>query len=147
MPALRELIGRYGVDVATHLDRDADIPVLTAPQIQGDVSIRPVRRPRFWHRHLDRHWWPVERPIPPEGVAVITGGEGHQHRLLPGPGRFDWVTVSSRPLLIGILTVPAGCEQYLAHDQHGYLGIGPGTYEVGRQREWTPATHWRNVLD
>jgi hypothetical protein len=46
-------------------------------------------------------------------------------------------------LLIGILTVPARGEQYLAHDQHGYLGIGPGTYEVGRQREWTPPTSAR----
>jgi hypothetical protein len=44
MPALRELISRHGIDVAAHLDRDADIPVLTGPQAQGDISIRPVGR-------------------------------------------------------------------------------------------------------
>jgi hypothetical protein len=185
MPALSELITRYGVDVATHLDRDADIPVLTKPQIQGDVSIRPVRR-RLWGRRFYRQWidgrgwvsarWvePRERefrrarsqrtaitPVPPEGVVVSTGREGHEHRLLPGPARFDPVQlapawryatdVSERLLLIGILTVPAGCEQYLAHDEHGYLGIGPGTYEVGRQRELTRSTRtnsrWSLILD
>jgi hypothetical protein len=61
---------------------------------------------------------------------------------------FSW---SGSSPLIGILTAPAGCEQYLAHDEHGYLGIGPGTYEVGRQREWTPSTlagaGWRSVQD
>jgi hypothetical protein len=185
MSMLGELIARYGVDVATHLDRDADIPVLTRPQIQGDVSIRPVRR-RLWGRRFYREWidgygwvsarWvkPRERefrrvrsqrpaitPVPPEGVVVSAGREGHEHRLLPGPARFDPVQlhpcwryatdVSERFLLIGILTVPAQCEQYLAHDEHGYLGIGPGTYEVGRQREWTPSdrtsSHWGRILD
>jgi hypothetical protein len=177
MPALGELITRYGVDVATHLDRDADIPMLTRPQIQGDVSIRPVRR-RLWGRRFSRQWiyghwvgkthgrwvsarWvgprrarsqrPAITPVPPEGIVVSTGREGHEHRLLPGPARFDPVQLDpawqysarllEQPfLLIGILTVPAGGEQYLAHDEHGYLGIGPGTYEVGRQREWTPST-------
>ncbi len=184
MPALGELITRYGVDVATHLDRDADIPVLTRPQIQGDVSIRPVRR-RLWGRRLYRQWidgrgwvsarWvepregefrrarsqrPAITPVPPEGVVVSAGRDGHEHRLLPGPARFDPVqlapawrysTLAERSLLIGILTVPARCEQYLAHDEHGYLGIGPGTYEVGRQREWTPSTRagsgWGLILD
>jgi hypothetical protein len=185
MSMLGELITRYGVDVATHLDRDADIPVLTRPQIQGDVSIRPVRR-RLWGRRFYRQWidgrgwvsarWvePRERefrrarsqrpaitPVPPEGVVVSAGREGHEHRLLPGPARFDPVRlhprwkyatdVSERLLLIGILTVPAQCEQYLAHDEHGYLGIGPGTYEVGRQREWTPSDRtgspWGRILD
>jgi hypothetical protein len=190
MSALGELITRYGVDVAPHLDRDADIPVLTKPQIQGDVSIRPVRR-RLWGRRFYREWidgrgwvsarWvrppdrerefrrvrsqrPAITPVPPEGVVVSTGSEGHEHRLLPGPAWFDPVQlapawrylpdVSERLLLIGILTVPAGCEQYLAHDEHGYLGIGPGTYEVGRQREWTPSatstragSRWGRILD
>jgi hypothetical protein len=143
MPALRELIRRYGVDVGTHLDRDADIPVLTAPQVQGDVSVRPVRRRRQ-----------AVTPLPPQGVVIATGREGHEHRLLPGPARFDPAAGPARSLLrIGTLTVPADCEQYVAHDQHGYLGIGPGTYELGRQREWTPPparirrARWRNILD
>jgi hypothetical protein len=161
MAALHELISRYGVEVDGNLDREADIPVLTSPQIQGDVSIRPIRR-RVAGRRMSGHrvqdggitwrwvrgrwvrrrdaggWRPAVTPIPAVGIVVSTGREGHEHRLLPGPARFDLVISPGPALLIGILTVPAGCEQYLAHDQHGYLGIGPGTFEVGCQREWVP---------
>jgi hypothetical protein len=164
MPALHELISRYRADVAAHLDRDADIPVLTGPQAQGDVAIRPVRRwpvPASGSRsrgrraasHFRRRAAAVT-PIPASGLVVAMGREGHEHRLLPGPARFDLVRPSPDELLIGILTVPAGGEAYLAHDQHGYLGIGPGTYEVGGQREWTPPPRrkprqsiWQRVMD
>ncbi len=185
MSALHELISRYGVEVDAHLDREADIPVLTGAQIQGDVSVRPVRRRRWGLRsrgHLVHHggihwswvrgrwvgrrrpdrWKSAVTPIPAAGLVVSTGREGHEHRLLPGLARFDAVISAADPsLLIGILTVPAGCEAYLAHDQHGYLGIGPGSYEVGRQREWRPPlfgpagrrpslsgpSGWRRILD
>ncbi len=166
MSALHELISRYGMDVDAHLDRDADIPVLTGPQAQGDIGIRPVRLPSAGGSRFRRRWAggrsvggrsvggrsvgsgraPAVTPIPAQGVVVATGQEGHEHRLLPGPGRFDPVRPSPGSLLIGILTVPAGCDAYLAHDQHGYLGIGPGTYEVGGQREWTPEA-WQPVID
>jgi hypothetical protein len=151
MSALHELISQYGMDVDAHLDRDADIPVLTGPQAQGDIGIRPVRpRPqggsRFRRRPVGGRRTPAVTPIPAGGVVVASGQEGHEHRLLPGPARFDLVRPFRGSLLIGILTVPAGCEAYLAHDQHGYLGIGPGTYEVGSQREWTPES-WQPVED
>jgi hypothetical protein len=152
MSALHELISRYGMDVDAHLDRDADIPVLTGPQAQGDIGIRPVRpKPAGGGRFRRLRVGGGRRgaavtPIPAGGIVVATGQEGHEHRLLPGPARFDAVHPFSGLLLIGILTVPAGGEAYLAHDQHGYLGIGPGTYEVGGQREWTPES-WRLVED
>ena len=152
MSALHELISRYGMDVDAHLDRDADIPVLTGPQAQGDIGIRPVHpQPVGGSRFRRLRAGSARRasavtPIPAGGVVVATGQEGHEHRLLPGPARFDPVHPLSDSLLIGILTVPAGGEAYLAHDQHGYLGIGPGTYEVGGQREWTPES-WQRVED
>jgi hypothetical protein len=152
MSALHELISRYGMDVDAHLDRDADIPVLTGPQAQGDIGIRPAQ-PRQEGGGLLRRLrvgsgrrGAAVTPIPAGGVVVATGQEGHEHRLLPGPARFDPVRQFPGSLLIGILTVPAGGEAYLAHDQHGYLGIGPGTYEVGGQREWTPES-WQRVAD
>jgi hypothetical protein len=151
MSALHELISQYGIDVDAHLDRDADIPLLSGPQAQGDIGIRPVP-PRqeggswFRMRRVGSGLRAAVTPIPAGGVVVATGQEGHEHRLLPGPARFDVVHPFSGSLLIGILTVPAGGEAYLAHDQHGYLGIGPGTYEVGRQREWTPQS-WQPVQD
>ena len=152
MSALHELISRYGMDVDAHLDRDADIPVLTGPQAQGDIGIRPVRpQPaggslfRRLRAGSSRRAAAVTA-IPAGGIVIATGQEGHEHRLLPGPARFDPVHPFSGSLLIGILTVPAGGEAYLAHDQHGYLGIGEGTYEVGGQREWTPES-WQRVED
>jgi hypothetical protein len=152
MSALHELISRYGMDVDAHLDRDADIPVLTGPQAQGDIGIRPIHpRPAGGSPFSRLRVGSGRRaaavtPIPAGGVVVATGQEGHEHRLLPGPARFDRVRPLSDSLLIGILTVPAGGEAYLAHDQHGYLGIGPGTYQVGGQREWTPES-WQRVED
>jgi hypothetical protein len=152
MSALHELISRYGMDVDAHLDRDADIPLLIGPQAQGDIGIRPVQPRPVGGSRLRRlrvgsgRRGAAVTPIPAGGVVVATGQEGHEHRLLPGPARFDPVDPFSGSLLIGILTVPAGGEAYLAHDQHGYLGIGPGTYEVGGQREWTPES-WQRVED
>jgi len=129
---LAELITRHGVDVDPHLDRDADIPVHAGPQAQGDVSILPVTTKA------------ATTPIPAEGVVVATGREGHEHRLLPG-GFYDPAPQTPGSLVLGTLTVPEGVEQYLAHDQHGYMGIAPGTYRVGGQREW--AGEWQRVAD
>lgn len=132
MATLAELTSTYGVDVLEHLDRQADIPVLSGPQIQGDISILPVATA------------PATTPIPPYGVVVATGREGHAHRLLPG-GFFDAASRRTGSLVIGTLTVPDGIEQYLAHDEHGYTGIAPGTYQVGGQREY--AGEWQSVAD
>ncbi len=38
-------------------------------------------------------------------------------------------------LQLATLTVPDGQVAYLAHPEHGYMGVGPGTYEIRRQRE------------
>ena len=87
---------------------------------------------------------PATTPIPSGGVVVAAGREGHDHRLLPG-GFFDFAPRRPGQLVIGTLTVPEGAEQYLAHDEHGYTGIAPGTYQVGGQREF--AGEWRAVAD
>lgn len=130
MAKLAELITTHGRDVFDWLDRDVDIPVLSGPQAQGDVSILPVTTTQ------------ATTPIPKQGVVVATGQGGHDHVLLPG-GFFD--RASSDDLTVGTLTVPDGVDQYLAHDEHGYTGIAPGTYRIGSQREW--AGTWRAVAD
>ena len=33
------------------------------------------------------------------------------------------------------VVVPDGATAYVAHPEHGYMGVGPGVYEVRRQRE------------
>jgi hypothetical protein len=39
------------------------------------------------------------------------------------------------PLDLGVLTVAEGAVAYLAHPEHAYSGIAPGTYLLRRQRE------------
>ena len=56
----------------------------------------------------------------------------------PGCGDFG-------DLVLGVLTVPGGTRAVLAHPEHGFLEIDPGTYQIGRQREY--AGEWRMVAD
>lgn len=120
MRTVAELIESTGVDVLDYLDREASVPVLTAPQIQGDVSFLPIADSRR-----------AVTPIPAAGVVVASGREGHDHRLVGG-GFFDR---NEGGVQIGVLTVPDGAEVYAAHDEHGFMGFGPGSYRIGRQRE------------
>jgi hypothetical protein len=46
---------------------------------------------------------------------------------------------------VGVFTVTEGATAYLAHPEHGYMGIAPGTYTVRRQRE--QADEIRQVAD
>ena len=48
-------------------------------------------------------------------------------------------------LTLGVLTVTEGASALLSHPEHGYLSITPGTYRIGRQREF--AGEWRMVAD
>jgi len=131
MPTLEQLIARHGADVLAHVlehyDREVDIPVTDQPQIQGDVSVLPVT-----HLDIPR----ARTPLPAGGVAVMRGVNGGNTHSLHGDGpvRYDPVT-SGGGLILGVLTVPDGATAWLAHPEHGYLRIGPGTYEIGRQRE------------
>lgn len=128
---LNELINRYSTDVLEHLDREVNIPVLDTPQIQGDVSILPVTTA------------PATTPIPRPGVAVVRGEIGGNTHSLHGDGFFDFA--AGEGLVLGTLTVPDGGEVHMAHPEHGFMGFAPGTYRVGRQREW--AGEWRQVAD
>lgn len=130
MNTLAELIDTYGRDVYAWLDRETTIPILDGPQAQGDINIRPVTTTA------------ATTPIPNQGVVVATGQGGHDHVLVPG-GFFD--RSSGDSLVVGTLTVLDGTVQYLAHDEHGYTGIAPGTYEISQQREY--AGEWRVVAD
>lgn len=122
MRTVEELINTTGVDVLEHLDRQATVPVLRDPQIQGDVSILPIE---------DRT---ADKPIPAAGVVVATGRGGHDHRLI-GAGCFSPSPSRAGSLEIGVLTVPEGGEVFMAHDEHGFMGFAPGSYVIGRQRE------------
>lgn len=122
---VQEAIDRHGVDVLNHLDRSVTIPVLDGLQFQGDVAVVPSSTAA------------ASAPIPESGVAVVRGENGGNTHMLvaDGPVFFDAVDASPESLVLGELTVPEGSTAYLAHPEHAYSGIAPGSYELRRQRE------------
>lgn len=125
MKTLGEAIEVHGIDVDEHLDRQMTIPVLTGLQAQGDVMVVP--RPALGA---------ALKAVPRDGVPVVRGEfGGHTHTLLAeGEVAVDAVDREAG-LDIGVLTVAEGAVAYLAHPEHAYSGIGPGTYVLRRQRE------------
>lgn len=123
---ITDLIATHGVDVDPHLDRQATVPVSTGLQRQGDIIVIPAPAVRVGAT--------AEKSVPQCGVAVVRGeAGGNTHLLLAdGPVRYD---PAPADLTLGVLTVDAGATAYLAHPEHGYAGIGPGTYVIRRQRE------------
>lgn len=125
---IADAINRHGVDVLDHLDRTATIPVLTGLQMQGDLAVVPMVRAG----HTT-----ATTPVPVGGVPVVRGENGgHTHTLLAeGDVRWDTREANASSLTLGVLTVGDGATAYLAHPEHAYSGIGPGCYEIRRQRE------------
>lgn len=128
MQTLATLIDRHGVDVLDHLDRDVTVPVLAGLQFQGDVAVIPTASS-------------IEgEPVPTAGIPVVRGESGGNTHLLiaDGPGVM-WAQAPERrdptALDLGTVTVPAGSIAYLAHPEHAYAGIAPGSYVIRRQRE------------
>lgn len=130
-----EAITTYGVDVLQHLDRDVEIPTVTTAACQGDVSILRVTKD------------PATAVVPQAGVAVVRGENGGNTHSLHGQGPIMWEVArqAEGSLLLGRLTVPEGSEAVMAHPEHGFLAIAPGTYEIGRQREYRG--EWALVAD
>jgi hypothetical protein len=120
---LGQLIDRHGVDVLDHLDRQVEVPVLDSLQFQGDLAVIP------------RNGAVIGITVPAAGIPVIEAvGSGHEHRLLPGAegtAQFQPAAFAGQDIGYLEVTEPA----YLAHPEHGYLGIAAGSYVLRRQRE------------
>jgi hypothetical protein len=125
---VNDLIAVHGVDIDPHLDRGALVPVSTGLQRQGDIVIIPATSVRLGRPGA------ATKPVPQCGVPVVRGeAGGNTHLLLAdGPVLFD---PAPADLTLGVLTVADDATAYLAHPEHGYAGIGPGTYVIRRQRE------------
>ena len=114
---IEEAIKTFGVEIDPHLARDVDIPVLSGLQFQGDVAVVPA------------------------GIAVVRGESGGNTHLLLAQG--EGVRFAAAPeggsmttnLDLGVLEVSEGSTAFLAHPEHAYTGVGPGTYTIRRQRE------------
>lgn len=135
MATTTELMNHTGVSIVTDQDFDLDIPVLTGIQRQGDVLVKPATVT-------------ATTPVPAAGTPVVrgeNGGNTHSIIAADGPVFCDTMPASTRDLRVATLTVPADSTAYLAHPEHGFMGIGPGSYEIRRQRE--QAEQMRMVAD
>lgn len=126
---------RTGVTVLDHIDPSADVPVVSVAAAQGDVSILRVTTR------------PATAPMPARVDVVRGEAGGNTHSLHPSGDCF-WDAATARSvadLTLGTLTVPEGSTAVLAHPEHGFLELAPGTYRIGRQREY--AGEWAYVAD
>lgn len=134
---LSELETATSVRALDHLDRDAALPVVTTAACQGDVSILRVTTA------------PATTVLPQAGFPVVrgeAGGNTHSLHAETGSGVcFDPSSGRDGELVLGTLTVPDGTQAFLLHPEHGGMAIDPGTYRIGRQREY--AGEWRMVAD
>lgn len=131
---LSEAIEKTGVEAYEWLDREAEVPVVTTAAAQGDVSILRVTEKA------------AKTALPKRGVVLVRSEASSHTHVLHGVGCFyDAAPERSGSLVLGTLTVPEGGEALVSHQEHGALLITPGTYRIGRQREW--AGEWRQVAD
>lgn len=124
------------VTLPEHLEAEAEVPVLTGPQAQGDLLVVPTTRD-----------WPAGKPVPQAGVQVVHGeATGNTHWLHNGFGTTCLWHRAGLGQVVGVVTVPEGGTAMLIHtDEHGANGIGAGTYEIRRKREL--ADEIRQVAD
>jgi hypothetical protein len=108
-----------GVDVVSGLQAQGDVLILPAP----DGAVMP-----HWQQPL-----PLDRAVP-----LIRHGNGHVLRALArGDGRVWWAPMDGYENLIACLHVVGDAVALVEQpgDGHDPLGIGPGMYQIRRQRE------------
>lgn len=133
---LGQILDHAGIGTLGVLDTEINVPILTGTQRQGDVIVLPrPNKPA------------AATPIPATGVQVVRAEASiNTHSLMSWDGQCFFDAGGDTGLVLGVLTVPVGASAYLLHtEEHGANGIGPGTYELRRQREF--AGEWRRVAD
>lgn len=133
---------RFEVPIGDQEFPELEVPVITGNQRQGDVLVLKVTS-----EHTNN-----ASEIPAAGVIVVRAetNAANTHTLYALAGECLWEPNARADredeLVQGWLTVPAGSVATLLHtSEHSALGIGEGTYEIRRQREY--AGEWRQVAD
>lgn len=134
MTTTSELSTKYNVELYDHVMDgfgDVEVPVITGPQSQGDVRIRPLDTTPAVTVKKNAKWVPVGLG----GIDVVKPVSGHTHTLVASSGVVTWTTdvTDTTGLAIGVAKVSD--VAWLAHAEHGFTGIGAGTYTLRRQRE------------
>lgn len=136
MHTVESVLAHHGYSTTAIEFPELDVPVLTGNQRQGDVFILRVTTSH------------AGQPIG-KGVTVVKAetNRANTHNL-HGDGLWEAHpnAGSDNELVQGWVTVPEGGEVFLIHtEEHGANGMGPGTYEIRRQREF--AGEWRKIAD
>lgn len=130
----KEALDKIGTSVPEHLEADAEIPVLTVEQAQGDLMIVPIDSTTA-----------TLVPVPDGGVQVVVGedtGNTHWlHRGFDSPGvtfaRVEGTGEAPSSTSVVVVSVPEGQTAELIHtDEHGANAMGPGLYAVNGKREF-----------
>lgn len=129
-----------GVNTAEIEHLDLEMPIVSGNQRQGDVFLLKITSDKT----------EGAMPISKAGVVVVRAetNSANTHSLHTLIGECLWLpnARADQELTQGWLTVSEGAEATLVHTQeHSVLGIGPGTYEIRRQREF--AGEWARVQD
>jgi len=132
------MLTKHNITIPDHILEDAEVPVLTGAQRQGDVGIFPITKTTL--KNFE--------PIPLGGVQVVRGEAGGHTHWLDGDGSVEYAPAGQRDgsMLLGELRVGEGSAAYLTHeDEHGSNAIGPGMYTFHSKRE--QADEIRRVTD
>lgn len=126
-------LAKIGVSVPDHLVADAEVPVLTGAQFQGDIGIIPAGLDSFGAKRV------TLEPVPDKGIQVVhgeaTGNTHWLHRGFDSPG-VTFARVENHELVLGVVNVPEGESAELIHtDEHGCNAMGPGLYVLRGKRE------------
>lgn len=131
------VLTRHGVSIDKMELPELEIPIVCDTQRQGDVLVLKVTTAH------------AGNPIGKAGITVVRAETNRSNtHTLHGDGLWEPNARADRDgeLVQGWLTVAPAQEAFLIHtEEHSALGIGPGTYEIRRQREF--AGEWRRVAD
>jgi hypothetical protein len=148
MATLEVLAERFGYEDLEVAFPEIDIPVLTGAQRQGDILVVPRRPPAQWPKTrvqslngvvvTDSEISDNTHALYGDGLVLLTEGMSRQQAVW-------WRQVDN---ILAWLNVPEGGEAYLMHsEEHGALGIGPGTYQILQQQEFDEHVGWFPVAD
>jgi hypothetical protein len=136
------ILSDHGISLDSIEHLDLEVPVISGNQRQGDVYLLKVTRDHS----------KGAKKITEAGVVVVRAetNSANTHTLYALTGECLWLpnarATRGDELVQGWLTVTDGAEATLIHtEEHNVLGIGAGTYEIRRQREF--AGEWRRVAD
>lgn len=102
---------------------------------QGDLCLRRIETIPMAAQRVDLV----------DGRHVVAHSETGHHHTIPSDVEL-WRDPGDDMVCFLRCESPALLEHHRGYDQHEAIQIGPGTYELRRQREYTPEG-WRRVED